>query len=122
RIKNFDVEQGRIICDTDVLIDYLEADKPRHLQTKEIIGHKIGLDNVVISIISKMELIAGAANKNELRVINKNIYYLSTLLINPEISSISFHLIEKYKLSHNLNIPDAIVAATSIYAKLPLFT
>ena len=72
------MENNRVICDTDVLIDYLESDKPRHLQTKKIIDNKIGLDNVTMSVISKMELLAGASNKNELRIINRNIYYLNT--------------------------------------------
>ena len=114
--------KSQIICDTDVLIDYFEADKPRHSQTKKIIDNDIALDNVVISIITKMELMAGAFNKAELRLISKNIHRLDTLLIKPEISLIASELIEEYTLSHNLFIPDAIIAATAIFADMELFT
>jgi len=116
------VEKGKIICDTDVLIDYFETDKIRHVQTKEIVEDVIELDNVTLSIITKMELLTGAFNKAELRLLNKNIHRLNILLIKPEISLIASELIEEYNLSHNLAIPDAIVAATAMYAGMDLFT
>ena len=116
------MEKGKIICDTDVLIDYFETDKIRHVQTKEIVEDVIELDNVTLSIITKMELLTGAFNKAELRLLNKNIHRLNILLIKPEISLIASELIEEYNLSHNLAIPDAIVAATAMYAGMDLFT
>jgi len=116
------VEKDKVICDTDVLIDYFDNNKVRHLKTKRLVEDEIGIDNVTMSAISKMELIAGAANKIELRLLNKNLYRLNILLINPEISSIALGLIENYKLSHGLNIPDALIAATAIYTNLNLFT
>lgn len=69
-----------------------------------------------------MELIAGAENKTELRLLNKNIYRFNVLLINAEISSIALKLIENYRLSHHLAIPDALIAATSQYTNFKLFT
>lgn len=116
------MEKGKIICDTDVLIDYFETDKIRHVQTKEIVEDVIELDNVTLSIITKMELLTGAFNKAELRLLNKNIHRLNILLIKPEISLIASELIEEYNLSHNLAIPDAKVAATAMYAGMDLFT
>ena len=116
------MEKNKVICDTDVLIDYFDSTKTRHSQSKEIIDNKIGIDNVVLSAISKMELIAGAANKAELRVLNKNISRLNILLINPEITSTAIRLIENYKLSYGIDIPDALIAATAMYADLKLFT
>jgi predicted nucleic acid-binding protein len=116
------VEKSKIICDTDVLIDYFETDKVRHVKTKKIVEDVIELDNVTLSIIIKMELLSGAFNKAELRLLNKNIHRLNILLIKPEISLIASELIEEYNLSHNLAIPDAIVAATAMYAGMELFT
>ena len=116
------MEKDKVICDTDVLIDYFDNNKRRHFQTNKIIVDEIEIDNVALSAISKMELIAGVANKVELRVLNKNIYRLNILLINPEISSIALNLVENYNLSHGLAIPDALIAATAIYTNLKLFT
>jgi predicted nucleic acid-binding protein len=55
------MEEKLIICDTDVLIDYFDATKPRHQITKNIIENQISLENIVISAITKMELLLGAA-------------------------------------------------------------
>jgi predicted nucleic acid-binding protein len=112
----------KIICDTDVMIDFFDSTKPRHQQTAQVINTHIGIDNIVLSAITKMELIAGAENKTELRLLNKNISRFDVLLINAEITSIALNLIENYRLSHNLYIPDAIIAATASYSNLKLFT
>ena len=60
----------KIICDTDVMIDYWDVTKPRHSTTKEILENLIGLNNVVLSAIIKMELMLDATNKNDLNRIN----------------------------------------------------
>jgi predicted nucleic acid-binding protein len=69
-----------------------------------------------------MELIAGAANKAELKLLNKNIHRFNILLINPQITSIALNLVEAYRLSHKIDIPDAIIAASALYSNLTLFT
>lgn len=69
-----------------------------------------------------MELIAGAANKAELKLLNKNIHRFNILLINPQITSIGLNLVEAYRLSHKIDIPDAIIAASALYSNLTLFT
>ncbi len=116
------MEKDKVVCDTDVIIDYFNENNSRHFATKAIIEGEIGLDNVVISAITKMELIAGAANKAELLLINRNIKGFKLLLVNPEISSKALSLVETYKLSHNLAMADSFIAATSLYTQFPLFT
>ena len=63
----------KIICDTDVLIDYFDGYQSRHADTKSIIEQKIGLENILISSITKMELLSGANNKEELQIIQKKL-------------------------------------------------
>jgi predicted nucleic acid-binding protein len=116
------VEKVNVICDTDVMIDYLDHFQTRHPSAKQIVEKGIGLDNVTLSAITKMELMAGAPNKVGLKTLNKNINRFNILLINPEISSIALQLVEKYKLSHNLAIPDSLIAATAIHTGFKLFT
>ncbi len=70
----------KVICDTDVLIDYFNTSQKRHLQTKTILEDKIGLSNVIISSITKMELILGATNKADLTAISKKINRFSAIL------------------------------------------
>ena len=76
----------------------------------------------MLPAITKMELLAGAPSKAGLLKLNENINRFNVLLINGEITSIAIRLIEKYKLSHNLAIPDGLIAATAIYTGLKLFT
>lgn len=112
----------QIICDTDVMIDYWDASQKRHFLTKEILDNQIGIDNIVLSAVTKMELISGASNKNDLNKISKSLNRFKISLIGNEVTVEAFKLLEKYKLSHGLNIPDCFIAATAIITELELFT
>ena len=112
----------KIICDTDVMIDYWDEKQHRHSATKTILEKNIGLDNVVLSAITKMELMLGATDKTELNKINNKLSRFHIYLINDEITLKAFDLLNHYYLSHNLLLPDGIIAATAIVTKLELFT
>jgi predicted nucleic acid-binding protein len=114
--------ENKVICDTDVIIDYWDMNKPRHAATKAILNGSIGIDNVVISAITKMELIVGAVNKNDLKKISTNIDRLIVAFIDPEITLTAFTLLKKYSLSHGLALADGLIAATAIVSKTELFT
>ena len=116
------MEKKLIICDTDVLIDYFDASKPRHQGTKHIIEEQILLDNIVISAITKMELFLGVTNKIELNQIDKLIGRFGLLLMNERITNQSLELLKTYHLSHNLAIPDSIIASTALVTNFELFT
>ena len=112
----------KIICDTDVMIDCWAVTKPRHSTTKEILENSIGLNNVVLSAITKMELMLGATNKNDLNRINKKLKRFNIALINNDITLNAFILLQSFYLSHGLKIPDCIIASTAIITKLEFFT
>jgi len=111
-----------IICDTDVMIDYFNPTKQRHLNTKQCLESKIGLSFVTLTPITKMELIIGVQNKVDLAILNKKIKHFNILLVNQEITSIALGLLENYKLSHNLAMADSLIAATAIFTGVELFT
>ncbi|MFA4867191.1 MAG: PIN domain-containing protein [Pedobacter sp.] len=112
----------RVICDTDVLIDYFDISQKRHQETKYLLEQNIGFSNVLISSITKMELILGATNKADLNAISKKINRFSVLLINEAINLRAIDLVQTYRLSHGLALADAIIAATAIQTELELFT
>ena len=111
-----------ILCDTDVLIDYFDANKVRHQKTRDIIDNQISLNLVVISAITKMELLLGASNKNELLQIDRFTKRFGLLLLNDKISEMALDLIKMYRLAYGLAIPDSLIAATSLITELELFT
>lgn len=112
----------KIICDTDVMIDYWDKTKPRRATTKSILETSIELDNVVLSAVTKMELMLGATNKTDMARITKTLSRFNIALINNDVTLEAFDLLQNYRLSHGLSLPDSIIAATAIIADLEFFT
>jgi predicted nucleic acid-binding protein len=112
----------KIICDSDVMIDYWDTAKSRHAVTKSTLEKSIELDNVVLSAITKMELMLGATNKTDMARITKKLSRFNIALINNNITLQAFNLLQTYRLSHGLSLPDSIIAATALIADLELFT
>ncbi|MEA5258276.1 type II toxin-antitoxin system VapC family toxin [Arcicella aquatica] len=106
-----------VLCDTNIFISAFNGKE----HTIDAIG-KIGFDNIVISSITLMELYQGMRNKTELAQMKKKIKYFDVIDIDLETSKLATSLIEKFKLSHGLQIPDAIIGATSVIHRIPLFT
>jgi predicted nucleic acid-binding protein len=112
----------KIICDTDVMIEYWDAAKPRHATTKLTLEKSVELDNVVLTAITKMELMLGAINKTDMGRITKRLNRFNIALINNDITLQAFELLQKYRLSHGLLVPDSIIAATDLITGLELYT
>ncbi len=55
-------------------------------------------------------MIYGALNKRELNKIKKDIAHLEVLHIDKEIGKELLQLLSKYSLSHNLSLPDGLIA------------
>lgn len=75
-----------------------------------------------INAIVDMEVCVGARNKRDLATINKKISKFVSVDINQDIMVLSVQLINRYNLSHNLTIYDAIIGATCMIYDLPLWT
>jgi predicted nucleic acid-binding protein len=82
----------------------------------------------VISEVSYMELAQGCRNKAELRAIQKafrasqNDDHPDLLPITQAISQRACILVEKYALSHSVQMADALIAATALTHDLRLIT
>ena len=114
--------EAKVICDTDVIIDYFDSKAIRHNATKSTIEERIGLNNVMLSAITKLELINGATNKSELSAITKKIDRFNIIFLDASITHLSFTLLETYKLSHGLALPDCLIAASVLKTDLDFFT
>ncbi|MEY4539992.1 MAG: hypothetical protein RLZZ306_1749 [Bacteroidota bacterium] len=106
-----------ILCDTNIFIGAFNG-KQNAIDTME----KIGFENIVISSITLMELYQGMGNKHELVQMKKKIKYYDVIDINSQISKLATTFIENYKLSHGLQIPDALIGATAVVHNIELFT
>jgi tRNA(fMet)-specific endonuclease VapC len=108
---------GLIILDTNILIEFYKGNE----QIRDAILN-IGKLNIAISDVTISELYIGAKNKVELIQLKSKLESIYIININEQISEQAVKLIYDYSLSHNLKLPDALIAATSIYYNLPLFT
>lgn len=106
-----------ILCDTNI---FIEIYKGNNIVIE--IFKNIGQNNVAISDVTCAELLYGARNKNELSLIRKDINNLLVLPISSPISTQAVKLVEQFSLSHNLNLPDALIASTAMFHDLELYT
>jgi predicted nucleic acid-binding protein len=112
------MEQNSIVlCDTNIIIELYKNNKSVISELK-----KIGRNNIAISVITAGELIYGAINKQELILIQRDIESLIRFDINKSICDIYYKMMLKYSLSHNLSVPDGLIAATAIYNNIEIFT
>lgn len=77
-----------------------------------------------ISAASRIEVLQGCLNKRELLTADRGlVYYGATVLpISEAISNRAERLIEIYTLSHGLQLPDALIAATALEHGLRLLS
>jgi len=105
----------KVILDTNILIEILKNNK----STIEIVE---SFEIHYISEITKMEIFYGARNKLELEKLNKFVALFEIIPVSVNISNKASELIYKYAKSHDLNIPDALIASTSLESKIKLLT
>lgn len=84
---------AKVICDTDVLIDYWDKTNARHAATAAILETAIGLDDVVLSAVTKMELMLGATNKADMARVIKGLSRFDIALLNTDITLRAFDLL-----------------------------
>jgi predicted nucleic acid-binding protein len=106
-----------VLCDTNIFISAFNGRQGTIDQLD-----KIGLDEIVLSAVTVMELFQGMGNKAELARMKKKIKYYDVVQMDEDISAKAIEFIETYKLSHGLSIPDAIIGATAVVHQIPLYT
>jgi hypothetical protein len=107
-----------VIVDTDILIDVARGID----EAVQCLKRYEGQPMFVISIITKMELIVGCRDNNELRHTERFLQRFQILNINETISMKATQLLLQYRLSHGLLIADAFIASTAICWNYPLIS
>jgi len=105
-----------ILCDSNVMIDWINHRQRAIDDLKRIEG------KIAISIITEYEIIAGAKDLIMQRNFEKHLNNYIVVLLDSNISLLAINLYKKFKLSHGLDMPDSLIAATAIELELPLFT
>ena len=102
-------EGGHLIIDTDVLIWYLRGNK-------KAASAVVNAVPFAVSIVTYMELLKGMRDKKEMRIMKKAFAEMGVHIIpiSETVSMNAASLVEKYFLSHSLELADALIAATCI--------
>ena len=106
-----------VFVDTNIVIEYL---KKKNNET--IVKFVDSFDTVYINDVVIMELYQGARDKRELNYIKKKIMKFEVLNMNQEIVSLAREILDRYTLSHNTKIMDALIASTVIMYNMDLYT
>jgi tRNA(fMet)-specific endonuclease VapC len=106
-----------VLLDTNIIIELFKANQQI---LDEIV--KIGIKNTCISKITVLELYIGVLNKREQQKVKNFLSNFSQINIDNQIIDRTIELIFQYRLSHGLFINDAILAATCLEHKIPIYT
>jgi len=102
-----------IFIDTNIVIEYLK-------NKAFLDGYNV--EELFINDIVVMELYQGARKKSDLAFIKKEIAVFQILNTHHEIMALARCIVEKYGLSHNMKVMNALIAATAMVYQLELMT
>jgi len=104
-----------VVCDTNPLI-YLLTDHPDYANLAENI---LNGKQVWVSVITELELFGKKEmSRSEIKAINAVIDECMIVDINIEVKELTKSLMQV----HTIRLPDALVAATSLYLGFPLIS
>lgn len=109
--------QARSLVDTDILIDATKGRAAANAFVKT--QQRAGLQ---ISIITAMEVVVGCRDKVELAQTQEFLQRCTILPVSETVSQIGYQLVESFALSHGMQIPDALIAATALENGLTLYS
>jgi len=107
----------RILIDTDVIIWHMRGNE----NARAIIYQ---IKNPAISIITQMELVQGLRNKQEQVALHRFLeqFGFNVFSVSDVISQRALFLMEEWRLSHQMLMADALIAATAIEHGLSLLS
>ena len=104
------------MLDTDVLIEITKGNTSVKTKLSQFPAR------FYISSITLAEVLRGSKNKKDFEFISSALAQFHVLHLNENISGIFLRLMKRYALSHNPGIADLLIASTSIYYSVPLYT
>jgi predicted nucleic acid-binding protein len=103
------------LIDSDILVDFFR-------QNASAMNYLDSLGDWSVSIVTAMELIAGAKNKQEAAGIETTLGAYRIFSLSEDIGNLGYNLMKSYAKSDGLETPDALIAATAIHEGLKLAT
>lgn len=106
------------VVDTDIFID----DSRGIAAATAFLQAQLQGGDLQMSIVSAMELVQGCRNAIALARVRQLLQTVTVLPVDTPISRTALQLMDRFFLSHALQIPDALIAATALEHGLTLYT
>src|SRR5438046_2571025 len=103
------------LVDTDILIDFFR-------RNDSAADYLDSLGDWSVSVVSGLELVAGAKNKAEVNEIDIVLGIYKAAPVSSEIGQLAYNLMKAHAKSNGIDPCDALIAATAIYGGLKLAT
>lgn len=113
-----DATGTRPLVDADILIDVARA-VPKAMDWLRQAEKE---SRVAASVVTQMELVVGCRGKAEPRALDRLLGRFRLVPLESIVSPIAVKLLRRYRLSHGLFIPDAVIAGTAKPLGVPLAT
>lgn len=107
---------GQLLVDTDVLIDFLRGQK------QAVAFFKSASDAICFSAITVAEVYSGIRSTREETELDRLFSLFPVLPATREIARLAGQLVGQYGKSHSVEIPDAIIAASTMVSDAELQT
>jgi len=105
-----------VLLDTNILVEILKGNNET-IEKIQLLEAKLSISSITV-----MELYYGALNKAELTKLEKFVSLFSIIELNENISKKATKLVKRYAKSHTLDIPDSLIASTSLVLNAKLVT
>lgn len=105
-----------ILFDTDIVIDFLRGDK------QAVALFKTATGKICFSAITVAEIFSGIKNRKEESEVEKLFALFPVVETTTKIAADAGKFVKQYRLSHSVEIPDAIIAATCLHTDAALYT
>ncbi len=109
-------QPNRYLMDSDVLVEYLRNRVPALDYVDALEGE------LLVSVITVAELIAGARNQIERHKIEQLLSPLTIVPVDVTIARQGGHFRQQYRQSHGTGLDDALIAATAVQHNAQLIT
>ena len=106
-----------VLLDTNIIIEFWKQNPAirQHLAD-------LGPAALAISTVTEAELLVGTRDTQDMRYIQRELRLLHVLPIEPAICGLMTQLLGTYVLSNRLKMADALIAATALHHRIPLYT
>lgn len=106
----------RTIIDTDIAIDFLRG------ETNALAHLKAEAEFVCFSAVTVAEIYAGIRGKKEEAEVERFFSIFPVIAVTNDIARHAGRLVNRYRASHSVELPDALIAATCMISDSDLHT